>query len=145
MSSGYGCHIDLDTIENYLILRAVVLTYIYGISFTTLLGWKLLLPGGCLDFPCCDPVRGEFLGGGGSPPWHLGPQCPILSHLEHLKSLAWQLFCQLDAVMCNYGSPWRVQVVCDHHHHDWCGLLSVCHGRLCPQVWSCGKLVLKFA
>ena len=35
MSSGYSCHIGLDTIENYLILRAVVLTYIYVISFTT--------------------------------------------------------------------------------------------------------------
>ena len=34
-SSGYGCHISLDTIENYLILRAVVLTYIYGVSFDT--------------------------------------------------------------------------------------------------------------
>ena len=34
-SSGYGCHIGLDTIENYLILRAVVLAYVYGISFTT--------------------------------------------------------------------------------------------------------------
>ena len=35
VSSGYGCCIDLDTIEYDLILRAVVLTYIYGISFTT--------------------------------------------------------------------------------------------------------------
>ena len=35
MSSAYGCCFGLDTIENYLILRAVVLTYIYGISFTT--------------------------------------------------------------------------------------------------------------
>ena len=35
MSSGYSCHIGLDTIGNYLILRAVVLAYIYGISFTT--------------------------------------------------------------------------------------------------------------
>ena len=35
VSSGYGCCIGLDTIEDYLILRAVVLTYIYGISFNT--------------------------------------------------------------------------------------------------------------
>ena len=35
MCSGYSCHVGLDTIENYLILRAVVLVYIYGISFTT--------------------------------------------------------------------------------------------------------------
>ena len=34
VSSGYSCCIGLDTIENYLILRAVVLSYIYGISFT---------------------------------------------------------------------------------------------------------------
>ena len=35
MSSGCSCHIGLDTIENYLILRVVVLTYIYGICFPT--------------------------------------------------------------------------------------------------------------
>ena len=55
------------------------------------------------------------------------------------------LFCWLDAVMCNWGSTWGVQVVCDHHHHGWYGLLSACHGRLCPQVWSCRRLVLKHA
>ena len=32
---GYSCHIGLDTMESYLILRAVVLVYIYGISFAT--------------------------------------------------------------------------------------------------------------
>ena len=35
MGGGYSCHISLDTIEGYLILKAVVLAYIYGISFTT--------------------------------------------------------------------------------------------------------------
>ena len=35
MGSGYSCHIGLDTMESYLILRAVVLTYIYGICFAT--------------------------------------------------------------------------------------------------------------
>ena len=35
MRSGYSCQISLGTIENYPILRAVVLAYIYGISFTT--------------------------------------------------------------------------------------------------------------
>ena len=35
VGSGYSCHIGLDTMESYLILRAVVLTYIYGICFTT--------------------------------------------------------------------------------------------------------------
>ena len=34
VSSGYSCCVDLDTIENYLILKTVVLTYIYGINFT---------------------------------------------------------------------------------------------------------------
>ena len=34
-NSGYGCYIGLDTIENYLILRTVVLAYIYGVGFTT--------------------------------------------------------------------------------------------------------------
>ena len=65
-------------------------------------GQWLWLPGGCLDFPYCDPVggallgRGKFFGGGAVfaggdlPPQHFGPQCPILSHLEHLDSLAGQ-------------------------------------------------------
>ena len=35
VGSGYSCHIGLDTVESYLILRAVVLAYIYGVSFTT--------------------------------------------------------------------------------------------------------------
>ena len=33
--SGYSCHIGLETVESYLILRAVVHAYIYGICFTT--------------------------------------------------------------------------------------------------------------
>ena len=35
VGSGYSCHVGLDTMESDLILRAVVLTYIYGICFTT--------------------------------------------------------------------------------------------------------------
>ena len=35
-SSGYSCHIGLNTVESYLILRAVVLTDIYCVCFTTL-------------------------------------------------------------------------------------------------------------
>ena len=35
MGRGYSCHIGLDIVESYLILRAVVLTYIYGVCFTT--------------------------------------------------------------------------------------------------------------
>ena len=55
------------------------------------------------------------------------------------------LFCWLGAVMCNWGSPWRVQVVCNHYLCDWCWLLDICHGGLHPQVWSCGRLVLRHA
>ena len=59
-------------------------------------GRQWWLPGGCLVFPHCVPVggalliEGAFLGGGGLPLWHLGPQCPILSHLEHLESFVGQ-------------------------------------------------------
>ena len=35
MGSGYSCHIGLDAMESYLILRAVVLTYIYDVCFNT--------------------------------------------------------------------------------------------------------------
>ena len=35
MGSGYSCHIGVDAMESYLILRAVVLTYIYGVCFAT--------------------------------------------------------------------------------------------------------------
>ena len=35
VGSGYSCHIGLDTMDSYLILRAVVLAYIYGICFAT--------------------------------------------------------------------------------------------------------------
>ena len=55
-------------------------------------GWWLWLLGGCLDFPCCDPVGGAFLGGGalfgwdGLPLQHFSPQRPILSHLEQWES-----------------------------------------------------------
>ena len=33
--SGYSCHIGLETVGHYLILRAVVLANIYGICFAT--------------------------------------------------------------------------------------------------------------
>ena len=82
-------------------------------------GKQLCLPGGCLDFPCCDPVRGAFLGrgavfgGGGLPPQHFGPQCPILLDLEHLESLVGQLvlpvgFChvQLGQSLEGAGGVW---------------------------------------
>ena len=46
--------------------------------------------GGHLDFLCCDPGGGAFLDWSGLPPWHLGPQCPILSHLEQRESCAGQ-------------------------------------------------------
>ena len=88
VSSGYSCHVGLDAMESYLILRAVVLAHIYGICFTTPAWWWLCLLGGHLDFPCCDPVRGAFLGWSGLPLWHFGPQCPILLHLEQWESHA---------------------------------------------------------
>ena len=34
------------------------------------------------------------------------------------------LFCQLGAVVCNWDSPWREQVVCGHYHCNWCWLLD---------------------
>ena len=46
--------------------------------------------GGHLDFLCCDPSGGAFLDWSGLPPRHLGPQCPILSHLEQWESHARQ-------------------------------------------------------
>ena len=36
MSSGCSCHFGSDAMESYLILRAVVLTDIYGVCFATL-------------------------------------------------------------------------------------------------------------
>ena len=59
-------------------------------------GWQLWFLGEHLDFPCCDPVgvvllgSGAFLGWSGLPPWHFGPQCPILLHLEQWESHAGQ-------------------------------------------------------
>ena len=58
--------------------------------------WQLWFLCGCLDFTCCDPVGGAFLGGGAFLSWsalpmqHLGPQCPVLSHLEQWESHARQ-------------------------------------------------------
>ena len=56
--------------------------------------WQLWHLGWYLDFQCCDPVRGAFLGRcaffgwGGLPLWNFGHLCPILSHLEQWKSHA---------------------------------------------------------
>ena len=52
--------------------------------------WVLWFLGGHLDFLCCDPGGGAFLDWSGLPPRHLGPQCPILSHLEQQESHAGQ-------------------------------------------------------
>ena len=71
-------------------MRAVVLSDIYGVCLV-LLPWQWLwFLGGHLDFLCCDPGGGAFLNWSGLPPWHLGPQCPILSHLEQWESHAGQ-------------------------------------------------------
>ena len=61
------------------------------VSALLLVPWQLLwFLGGHLDFLCCDPGGGAFLGWSGLPPWHFGPQCPILSHLEQWESHARQ-------------------------------------------------------
>ena len=100
----------------------MILTYIYGISFTTPARMmQLWLPGGHLDFPCLDPVggaffgRGAFLGCGVLPLWHFSPQCPILSYLEHLEShcravcsAGWMLLCAIGAVPG--GCRWCVTI-----------------------------------
>ena len=51
MSSGYGCYIGLDTIENYLMLRAVVLTYIYSISVSTPARMAAVAPRQAFEIP----------------------------------------------------------------------------------------------
>ena len=52
--------------------------------------WQVWFLGGHLDYLCCDPGGGAFLDWSGLPPRHLGPQCPILSHLEQWVSCAGQ-------------------------------------------------------
>ena len=44
MGSGYSCHMWLDALESYLILRAVVLTNINGICFATPLKVAVVVP-----------------------------------------------------------------------------------------------------
>ena len=84
-SSGYGCCISLDTIENYLILRAVVLTYIYDVSFATppravavAPRWVSGLPTQRCILWCKCSLWWRWL--------TTTPQCSILLHLEHLES-----------------------------------------------------------
>ena len=89
-SSGYCFHIDLDAIEAYLIFRAVALTHIYSISLSIPARVAAVACMWASRLPCCDPVRGAFFGGGGLQLQHLGPQCPILLHFEHLESLVGQ-------------------------------------------------------
>ena len=52
---------------------------------------------------------------------------------------SWMLFCAIGAVLGGCG--WCVTITI----MAWCGLLGTCHGRLHPQVWSCGRLVFKHA
>ena len=103
--------------------------------------WWLWLLGGHLDFLCCDPGGGAFLGWSGLPPWHLGPQCPILLHLEQWVSCAWQFALPAGCCWVQLDSPLRVQMVCDHGCCGWYGPSALCPGGLCPQVWSFGRLV----
>ena len=110
-------------------------------------GQWLWLLSGHLDFPCCDQVGGVFLVEVYSlveVACHhsiLVPSVPSCHIWSNGNPMWGCLFCQLGAVVCNWGSPWRVQIVCDHYHCDWCWLLDACHGRLHPQVWSCGRPV----
>ena len=61
------------------------------VSVLLLCPWQLLwFLGGHLDFLCCDPGGGAFLGWSGLQPWHFGSQCPILLHLEQWESYAGQ-------------------------------------------------------
>ena len=64
MSSGYSCHIGLDTIENYLILRAVILSYIYGICVTTPARAVVVAPRQVSGLTMLWPRWGAFLDGG---------------------------------------------------------------------------------
>ena len=70
---------------------------------------------GHLDFLCCDPGGDAFLGWSGLQPWHFGPQCPILSHLEQWESHAGQ-FALLAGCCCVQlgqslgGSRWCVTI-----------------------------------
>ena len=112
-------------------------------------GWQLWLLGGHLDFSCCDPVGVHSLievHSSAEVACHCGISVPIVQPCciwNNMNSMWGSLFCWVGAVMYNWGSPWKVQVECDHYHCNWCWLLAACHGRLHPQVWSCGKLVLR--
>ena len=151
MGGGYSCHIGLGTIEGYFIWRAVVLAYIYGISFTTparvavvaprwTSGLSMLwLSWGCIPWQRCilwlrwlatmafqSPVSNLVTFGA------MGIPCRAIC------SASWVLLCAIGAVLGGCG--W-----CNHYHCDWCWLLSACQGRLHPQVWCCGRLVLEHA
>ena len=150
--SGYSCHIGLDAVESYLILRAVVLAYIYGICFTTPCRAAVVAPRVGIWTSHAVTQLGvhswvEVHSSVGVACHHciLVPSvlsCHIWSNGNHMQG---NLFYWLGAVVCNWGSSWRVQIVCDHYHCDWCWLLDACHGRLHPQVWSCGRLVPRHA
>ena len=84
-------------------LCVCAMPYYYNVTPTSMAsvlpplpGQQLWLPGWASGLPHCDPGegaflgRGAFFGWGGLPLQHFGPQCPILSHLEHLESLVGQ-------------------------------------------------------
>ena len=153
VSSGYSCHISLDTIENYLILRPGSSATSMASVLPPLLGWQLWLLCGHLDFPCCDPVGGAFFGrgaffdGGGLPPCHFGSQCPIVLHLEHLESLVGQFVLpvacchvqlghSLEGVSGAWLSP--LWLVCAPQHISW-QIVSTC-----LELWeTCSQVCLK--
>ena len=104
--------------------------------------WVLWFLGGHLDFLCCDPGGGAFLGWSGLPPWHLVPSVPFCHNWNNGSHVLGSLLCQLGAVGCSWDSPLRVQMVSNHGCCGWCGLSAFGPGRLHPQVLSCGRLVL---
>ena len=95
-----------------------------------------------LDFLCCDHVGLHSLVGLASHHGIWAPNIPFCHIWNNSYHMLGSLLCQLGAVGCSLDSPWRVQMVCDHGCCGWCGLSTLCPGGLCPQVWSCGRLVL---
>ena len=101
--------------------------------------WWFLV--GHLDFLCCDPGRGHSLVRVACHHSILVPNVPFCHIWNNGNHMPGSLLCWLGAVMCSWDSPWRVQMVCDHGCCGWYRPSAFCPGRLCPQAWSCGRLV----
>ena len=84
--------------------------------------------GGHLDFLCCDPGGGAFLGWSGLPPQHFDTQCPILSHLEQRESCTGQFALPAGCCWVQLGQslegadcvwPWLLWLVWTIHLLSW--------------------------